>query len=93
MFKLKSNFETFSESQGSSLYEINVSKLVGSEYVGMFNDMARFITIQIAIQLMLYTMSPNKFGFFTADFMMLLLFIVIGVMLYWLVFKKIVSFK
>jgi hypothetical protein len=76
-----------------SLYVIDVTSKIGSDYIEMFNDVARFIIIQVAIQIMLYTMNPDRFHFFTADFFMLLLFIVIGVLLYWLVFKKIVSFK
>lgn len=81
------------EHEVQSVYVLDISKLLGKEYIGMFNDIARFIIIQIAIQTMLYTMNPDRFHFFTVDFFMLLLFIVIGVLLYWLVFKKIVSFK
>lgn len=87
---MKSNFD---EQHNSALYEINISEAIGSEYVGMCNDLARFIIIQFAIQLMLVTIDPARFSIFSADFMLLLLFIVIGVLLYWLVFKKIVSFK
>jgi len=75
-----------------SIFHLQITKYMGAEYIGMFNDMARFITIQIAIQMMLYTMDPVKFAFFSSDFMMLLLFIIVGVLLYWLIFKKLVSF-
>ena len=78
---------------GTSLYTINISKHIGSEYVGLFNDISRFVIIQIAIQMMLCMMEPARFKFFASDFMMLLLFIIIGVMLYWLVFSKFVSFR
>lgn len=87
---MKSNFV---EPSSSSLYDVNITQVLGAEYVGMFNDMARFIIIQIAIQIMLCTMSPDRFKFFSADFFMLLLFVVIGVLLYWLVFKKFINFK
>lgn len=88
---MKSNFEE--HKTGESLYSINISKTLGDEYVGMFNDVSRFVIIQIAIQMMLCFMDPTRFKFLSYDFMLLLFFIVIGVMLYWLVFKKIVSFK
>lgn len=78
---------------GSSLYSINISKHLGEEYVGMLDDIARFVVIQIAIQMMLCMMDPARFKFFAPDFLMLLVFIVIGVLLYWLVFKKLVSFR
>lgn len=76
-----------------ALYTVNISKLIGSEYIEMCNDIARFAIIQVAIQLMLYILNPNKFSFFSKEFFVLLLFIIIGVLLYWLVFKKIVTFK
>lgn len=80
-------------SSTQAIYTIDISNVFGKEYINMFNDVARFVIIQIAIQFMLYALNPDKFSFFSADFMMLLLFIVIGVMLYWLVFKKIISFQ
>ena len=80
------------DGQDKSIFHVHISKYMGTEYIGMFNDMARFLTIQIAIQMMLYTLDPAKFAFFSSDFMMLLIFIIVGVLLYWLIFKKIVSF-
>lgn len=89
---------TFNETMSTTrvadaLYTVDITKFIGAEYVDMFNDMARFVIIQIAIQLMLFIMDSSKFPFFSGDFFILLLFIIIGVMLYWLIFKKIVSFK
>lgn len=81
------------QATGNSLYMINISKHFGQEYVGMFNDVSRFVIIQVAIQMMLCMMDSTRFKFFSSDFMMLLLFIIIGVMLYWLVFNKLVSFR
>ena len=84
---------TFMEPSSAAIYDINISDMLGQEYISMFNDMARFIIIQVAIQLMLCTMNPDRFKFFSGDFFMLLLFVVIGVLMYWLVFKKIFNFK
>lgn len=64
----------------------------GHEYVELINDIARFTIIQIAIQLMLVLMDSSRFSFFSLDFFMLLLFVNIGVLFYWLVFRKIVIF-
>jgi hypothetical protein len=76
-----------------SIYTLNVSKKLGNpEYIGMLNDIARFTIIQIAIQFMLVITDPKRFSMFSADFMVLVLFVVVGVMFYWLVFKKIISF-
>ena len=76
-----------------SIFTFNVSNHLGTEYIDMFNDMARFVVIQLAIQLMLVTLDPAKYSFFSLDFLLLVIFIVIGVMLYYLVFRKLVSFK
>jgi hypothetical protein len=74
-----------------AVYEINVSEMLGSnEYKGMFEDMARFFFIQFMIQAMLVMMAPDQYKLFAADFLMLLIFVALGVMFYWLVFKKII---
>lgn len=89
----KSIFEEHDSEPPQAVYEIDVTNRFGKEYVGMFNDLARFLVIQIGIQTMLYTMDSEKFSIMSGDFAMLLLFITIGVFFYWLVFKKVVSFK
>jgi len=76
-----------------SIFEVDISNTLGKEYVEMFNDIARFLMIQIGIQIMLCMSDPERFSVFTSDFVILLFFIVIGVMFYWLVLRKIVHFK
>lgn len=76
-----------------AIYSVNVSSVIGPQYIDLINDISRMLIIQISIQLMYYTLNPERFRFFTTDFFMMLLFIVIGVLMYWLVFKKIVVFK
>ena len=76
-----------------SIFMIDITKQFGPEYVDMFNDIARMATIQIFIQLMLYTINPETYEMFNVDFILLLLFVILGVCAYWLIFKKIVAFK
>jgi hypothetical protein len=83
----------FKVANPQSIYEVDITNKFGSEYIDMFNDLARFLIIQIGIQTMLYTMDSDRFSLFSADFAMLLLFVAVGVLFYWLVFKKIVTFK
>jgi hypothetical protein len=73
-----------------SIYTLKISD--NPEYVEMFNDIARFTIIQLAIQIMLVLMDPARFSIFSMDFLILLVFVNIGVMLYWLVFRKVVTF-
>lgn len=80
------------EATSQSVYRVDITRILGKEYVGMFNDMARFMIIQFAIQIMLVTMDPSHYSIFSKEFVILLLFVIIGVSLYWLVFKKIVLF-
>ena len=76
-----------------SLYQINITESFGPEYVELFNDISRFVIIQIAIQIMLVTVDPTAYSLFSGDFLILLLFVIIGVLTYWLVFRKIISFS
>lgn len=76
-----------------ALYNFNISDSLGKEYVDMFNDMSRFVIIQIAIQTLLMTVDPAAYSLFSADFLVLLLFIITGVLAYWLVFRKFISFS
>lgn len=81
-----SNFET-------SVITFDVSAKFGPEYVPMFEDIARLVTIQFIIQTMLFTMDNKSFPLFSVEFMMMLIFITVGVLFYWLVLKKLVAFK
>lgn len=89
---MKSNFDDTGNSH-SSLYMIRISDTFGPEYVEVVNDLARMTVIQCCIQGMLYMLYPAKFALLNSSFFTLLLFIWIGVLAYWLVFKKLISFK
>lgn len=71
-----------------SLYVVDVPY---KEYIPMLDDMLRVVCIQVAIQLMLFASGESQF--FTAEFVMLVIYIVLGVALYWLVAKKLLSLK
>lgn len=74
----------------ASLYVVDVPK---KEYLPMIDDIARMVMIQFSIQLLLFATNPEENQFFSADFILLLIYIVLGVCLYWLVFKRLVLFK
>ena len=75
-----------------SIFQIDISNTFGPEYVEMFNDIARFMMIQIGIQVMLVMSDPVKYSFYTGEFIVLLFFIVIGVLFYWLILRKLIHF-
>lgn len=76
-----------------SLYEFDISKILGNtEYVHMFDDLVRFICIQLTVQLMLVMMDSKRYSLLAIDFILLIMYVIVGVMFYWLVFKKLVKF-
>ena len=75
-----------------SIFQINVTKHLGHDYVPMMNDIVRFVSIQVVIQMLLFTMNNNAFPLFSTDFLLLLAFIVLGVLLYHLVIQRLVVF-
>lgn len=76
-----------------AIFQVDITSRFGPEYVPMLHDLARFTVIQIGIQVMLYTMDSDRFAILSADFAVLLLFIMVGVLFYWLVFKRVIDFK
>lgn len=75
-----------------SVFAIRLSRLVGTDYLPMFEDIIRMVCIQLTIQLMIY-LNGGTSSFFSADFVTLVMYIVLGVMLYWLVYRKLCALK
>lgn len=74
----------------TALLTWDVSSRLGSiEYVKLMDDVFRMLAIQLTIQALMY-FSGDAESMFTRDFLCLLLYIVLGVLLYWLVVKKVV---
>ena len=71
-----------------ALYTIVFSK---PEYIEFANDLARMIIIQVMIQFLFYLNNPSV-GFFTGEFFLLVIYICLGVCVYWLVFKRLINF-
>lgn len=78
---------------GASLWRLDIGSAVGADYVPMANDVLRMVCIQVAIQVMLVLADPSgRTSFFSADFLMLVVYITLGVMFYWLALRKLVVF-
>jgi heme/copper-type cytochrome/quinol oxidase subunit 4 len=74
-----------------TLWSVRITEYFGKDTNIMFDDIIRMVLIQITIQLMFY-MSCEDRAFFTEEFFLLLLYIILGILLYWLVFKKAIKF-
>lgn len=90
---MASVFENEYYQQGISIYTIDISGKWGPEYVSYINDVVRMVLLQVTLQFMFYMIDSEKYCFFTEDFGITLLFIILGVSVYWLVFKKFIIFK
>jgi len=62
------------------------------EYIPLIYDVLRMLSIQITLQF-LYYINSEESAFLTIDFFLLLIYIVLGVCVYWLIIKKVVLFK
>jgi hypothetical protein len=81
------------ESIFNQLYELNVTKQFGKEYIPFFEDLIRVVIIQIIYQIMFVFRNPNVFTLFDGDFLEAVFYLIVGVCVYWLVFKRLVVLK
>jgi hypothetical protein len=74
-----------------TLYSVHVSDKLGPDAALILYDVLRMVCIQASIQGMLTLSSPNH-PFLTVDFFVVLLYIILGVVAYWLIVRRAVSF-
>lgn len=77
----------------ASLYNVELNQSIGSEYAPMFEDIVRMLCIQFTIQVMLYFSGDTEQSFITREFILLIMYIELGVLLYWLVVRKLIRFR
>lgn len=70
-----------------SLYTITVND---ASYINLIDDVMRMVTLQATIQFLYFMNNPEETPFWTADFVLLILYVILGVCMYWLVVKRIV---
>jgi hypothetical protein len=75
-----------------ALYTVPLTDKMSPEYARMLEDLVRMLVIQLTLQFLLYLTDPSQFSLFSTDFIVLLIYIGIAVVLYWLLFKKLVQF-
>ena len=62
------------------------------EYRSLADDLLRMITLQFSANLLFNFSNPHKYPILGYDFIRTLLFIIIGISLYWLVIRKLIIF-
>lgn len=75
----------------SSLFEFNLN--INKEYIPMINDLIRMAVIQIMAQMLFVYASNGQEFFFNELFIQTLFFILLGVLVYWLIIRKIFVIK
>jgi hypothetical protein len=75
-----------------SLFQLNVSKMIGTdEYTPFLNDLVRVLMIQVLYHIMMIITHPHEYEMYYEEFFETLLFVIVGVIGYWLVFRKFVQ--
>ena len=89
--KASKTYMDFRFKDGDTLLDLDVSSNIGEEYVPLMDDVTRMITLQVIIQLMLSLRDNNEYPFFSQTFFELLFYIVLGLMTYWLIIRKVIK--
>ena len=85
------DFLIMGNKEGDALVDLNVSENVGNEYVPLVDDTLRMLTLQIIIQFMLSLRDSKEYSMLSEGFFELLFYIVLCLMFYWLVIRKLVK--
>ena len=85
--------DSSSSSSSSALAQLELGEALGADVVPMANDLARVLSIQLAIQLMMVLSDESgATTFFSVGFMTMVLYVTLGVMFYWLALRKLFVF-
>jgi len=76
----------------NSLFVVDLKESIGPEYAPVIEDVLRMVCVQFTIQLMLY-FSGAAAGVFTLDLLCIMAYVILGVLLYWIVLRNVVSFR
>ena len=66
-------------------FDLNLNK----EYIPLINDLIRMAVIQVMSQVLFTVTSPAKNPFFSGDFFQTLVYILLGIVVYWVIVRKI----
>ena len=72
-----------------SIFTIPISRVLGADYMPMISDVMRMVCIHFTIQFMMYVGGSDT-SIFSREFIETLLYIVLGVLVFWLIFKRVI---
>jgi hypothetical protein len=82
----------FMDTKSDALIDIDVTNTIGEDFSFLADDVTRMLILQIIIQFMLSMRDNKEYPFFSQSFFELLFYIILGLMFYWLVVRKLVRF-
>tara|TARA_B100001741_G_scaffold297408_1_gene282106 strand:+ start:570 stop:797 length:228 start_codon:yes stop_codon:yes gene_type:complete len=65
---------------------------INDEYKQLYNDLVKFITILVVLNLIMYISNPSQNVLLGSNYIKLMTSIVLGITTYWLVISKIIVF-
>ena len=75
-----------------TLFTLRLSEYTGSgEYTPFVYDTIRMVVIQFMYQVMMSIAYPKEFTLFQGDFIEYLIYLCLGIMMYWLVIRQLVK--
>lgn len=75
----------------ASKYVVDVTDAVGPGYSLYLDDVVRMLCIQLTIQVLISL--SNGASVLSVESVLIMLYVVLGVSLYWLVFKRLIRFR
>ena len=80
------------DNETKSIYVVKVSDYVGGlEYLPVIQDVIRMLIISVVHQFMMSMKYPETFSIMSEDFLEYIIYIILGIMIYWLIFRKVVK--
>ena len=65
---------------------------ISNEYTDLFNDIIKFATILLVLNLLMFLSNPSQNTLFGETYTQFMIYILLGVGTYWLVISKLVKF-
>ena len=65
---------------------------ISDEYRELLNDVIKFTTILVILNLLMYLSNPGENTFLGANYVIFMIYIILGLITYWLVVSKVILF-
>ena len=66
---------------------------IDEEYVEMSNEVIKMAVILVVVNVLMFLSNPSKNKLFADSYIKLLVFVLLGIITYWLVIRKIIVFN